>query len=72
MYPELKGFEDFKVGMLVEDTRTGHRSGLGIVLANLNSTDHPKCLQIKWSNIQDPITYSVWNEEQIYELKIIK
>jgi len=69
---KYKTYEDFKVGMLVEDPRTGHRTGLGIILADIHTTDHPKCLQIKWSNILYPITYSVWNEEQIYELEIIK
>ena len=69
---KYKTYEDFKVGMLVEDSRTGCPSGLGIVLADIHTTDHPQCMQIKWSNILDPITYSVWNEEEIYELEIIK
>ena len=45
MYPELKDFGDFKQGDLVEDINLG----LGIVLQDIHTTEHPQCMQIKWA-----------------------
>ena len=68
MYPELKDFGDFKQGDLVEDINLG----LGIVIQDIHTTDHPQCMQIKWAKEGAAITYSIWNESEIAKLKIIK
>ena len=68
MYPELKDFGDFKIGNLVEDINRG----LGIVIQDIHTTEHPQCMQIKWAKEGAAITYSIWNEGEISKLKIIK